>query len=117
MDGPARRKSAMELELKGYVELAFAGGAFSLVVWVVQRVFRFTIPRLAKDFRDSLDRQQAAYREDLRDTREAFRDELRAERANLQGLVAGEREGRERLAARMDQLIVMVERLGEQLRH
>ena len=107
----------MELELKGYVELAFAGGAFSLVVWVVQRVFRYTIPRLAKDFRDTLERQQNAYRDDLRETRDAFREELRAERANLQGLIASEREGRERLAARMEQLIMMVERLEARLRH
>lgn len=108
----------MELvQFKGYVELVFAGGAFSLVVWVVQRVFRYTIPRLAKDFRDTLEQQQAAYRDDLRETRDVFREELRAERANLQGLIASEREGRERLAARIEQLIMMVERLEQRLKH
>lgn len=108
----------MELEhLKGYAELAFAGGAFGLVVWVVQRVFKYTIPRLALDFRQALERQQESYREDLRETRDAFREELRAERANLQALIATEREGRERIAARLEQLIAMVERLEDRIKH
>lgn len=104
-------------EVKGMLELGFAGGAFGLVVWVVQRTFKQTIPRLATDFRDTLHKQQEAYREDLRETREAFRAELRDERATMQQLVESEREGRERIAARIDTLIMMVERMEDRLRH
>lgn len=103
-------------ELKRVVELCFAGGAFSLVVWVVQRVFKITIPRLAHDFRDALDKQQTAYREDLRDIREMFRQELRDERTAMQELVANERDSRERISARIDTLIMMVERMGDKLK-
>jgi hypothetical protein len=104
-------------QLQGYAELIFAGGAFGLVVWVVQRVFKDTIPRLARDFREALDRQQGMYRDDLRETREAFQDELGAERASQRELIASEREGRERIVARIEQLIMMVEQLGDRLKH
>ena len=102
-------------EVKSVLELSFAGGAFGLVVWVVQRTFKHTIPRLAKEFQTSLSQQQAAYREDLKDTREAFREELRAERVSLQELLCSERECRERMAARIEHLIGLVQRLEERL--
>jgi len=103
------------LEVKHVLELSFAGGAFGLVVWVVQRTFKHTIPRLAEDFRKTLTQQQAAYREDLKETRDAFREELRAERVSLQELLASERSCRERMAERIEHLIVIVQRLEERL--
>lgn len=102
-------------QIRDVLEVSFAGGAFGLVVWVVQRTFKHTIPRLAEDFRAALTQQQAAYREDLKETREAFRDELRAERLTLQELLSAERGGRERMAARIEHLIVLIERLEERL--
>jgi len=101
--------------VKGFLELGFAGGAFSLVVWVVQRTFKHTIPRLAEGFQTALQQQQAAFRDDLRETREAFREELRLERVQLQELLSSERQCRVQIGERIEHLIALVLRMEDKL--
>lgn len=101
--------------VKQVLEVSFAGGAFSLVVWVVQRTFKVTIPRLADDFKASLENQQKTYREDMKEARELFREELERERKTLQEILTNERASHERIMERIEHLVSLMHRLESRL--
>lgn len=91
-------------------QLAGGLGAFSLVVWVVRRVFTHTIPRLAKSFEEALKLSQQQFHDELKSCRDDFREELRAQRLDFKSQIHEERELFLSRLDRMSDAIMSLER-------
>ena len=71
------------MSLHDWAELGkngFSGVAFLLIVWLVHRVFKFTIPRLAQDFREINDAQRTELMKLTEDSRAEFIKALNEQR-------------------------------------
>lgn len=66
-------------------------GAFIVLVWLVRHTFKFTIPRLAKDFKEELQLQRETFTEELRTERESFNEQLSTQREQFREELHAER--------------------------
>lgn len=111
---PTVGEAANVAEIAGYMVV------LSLVVWLVRRVFTYTIPRLADDYKKSLERQQDIFtaaldkqqsllQTSLAQQRADFKESLEKERADCKEVLQEEREfigeKLDRLSGSIEQLI------------
>ena len=84
-------------------------GAFGFILWLIQRTFSHTIPRLAKDFQDAVAAMQVAFEKSTDKQREDFREIVLLQRKDFERVLQREQEIH---AVQTDKIVQALENLA-----